>query len=101
MIVTPPLSILEAKALSLAELSLHSRRALEEQRTPEMLAKSFTWQESKPVRAWPIQEGRQLMGMVSNVCKAGTHRIDLSTAVEQGTGDGDVLYSVAYIIILS
>ncbi|KAF8584129.1 hypothetical protein K439DRAFT_1660879 [Ramaria rubella] len=93
IILTPPLPIHKAKALSLLDLTLHSRRALQEQRTPETLTKSLKWLENKPKLAWPIQEGKQVMGMVSNTCKSGINTIDLSPAVDKETGNGQVLHS--------
>ncbi|KAF8584139.1 hypothetical protein K439DRAFT_1169024 [Ramaria rubella] len=93
IILTPPLPVHEAKFLSSLDLILHSRRALQEQRNPEMLTKLFKWLENKPKLAWPIQEGKQVMGMVSNTCKSDIDTIDLSPAVDKETGNGQVLHS--------
>lgn len=94
MVITPTLSIREARALSVAELSQHARRALEEQRTPEMLTKIFKWTESRPKWVMPMQEGQQEVVWLSNLVKAGTNTIDLRPAVEQGSGDGRIIHSV-------
>ena len=94
VINTPALPIREARALSIAELSRRSRRALEEQRKPDILNKSFTWRESLPKRSFPMQEGGQEMLWLSNMAKSHTNTIDLRPAVEQGSGDGRVLHSV-------
>ena len=94
IINTPALSIREARALSIAELSRRSRRFLEEQRKPDMLNKTFTWRECQPKWSFPMQEGGQEVLRLSNMAKSHTNTIDLRPAVEQGSGDGRVLYSV-------
>jgi hypothetical protein len=88
---TSAFPIHEARTLSVAALSRRIRCVIQEQRTPEILSKVFTFRESRPKWAMPLQEGGQEILCVTNQVKGAAHTIDLKPAMEQGSGQ--VLHS--------